>query len=201
MTMKNVTVEDLTHATEMALLLAERTGQPLVLAGALAMAAHGYRRETSDVDIGMNVVMGTPSGDALVRAAEDLGMTVHARHGFGGMDLRAGGVRIDVLTLDRDMPALIADAIADALAAGRMTILFGQRVHVVSLGHLFALKLMAERKKDIADVVELIKARMDAGAWNDDRSDAAAIVRRHLGWYAVRRLDDLAKVAEDELHR
>jgi len=197
--MSPLSAVDLTEAAALADDLARAMGQPTVLAGALAMAAHGYRRETSDVDIVIPVVIGTPSGDAVEQAAELLGLNVRAKHGFGGLDLRAGDVRIDVLTLDRDMPALVPDAIREAVAAGRMVTLFGKRVLVVSLGHIIAMKLVAERKKDVADIVELIKARMEMDEWNDDRAQVREVVREHLGWYAAKAVDELAKTAREEL--
>ncbi len=197
--MTKVTITDLTTATGLAVALSKALGQPPVIAGALAMAAHGYRRETSDVDIVVPVVIGAPSGDAAEDMARQVGLAVRAKHAFGGLDLRAGDVRIDVLTLDRDVPALVPDAVEEAVASDRRTALFGYQVFVVSLGHLIAMKLVGERKKDIADIVELIKVRIEAGQWNDDRSGALDVVRRHLGWYAARAVDDMVKTARNEL--
>lgn len=199
MSPSNVTVTDLTEATAIAVKLSRKVGQPPVVAGAIGMAAYGYRRETSDVGIVVPVVIGAASGDALEAAAKEMGLTVRAKHGFGGLDLRAGEVRIGVLTLDRDVPALVPEAVEDAVRTGRTLVLFGHQVLVVSLGHLIAMKLVAERKKDIADIVELIKVRIEAGEWVDDRSQVRDVVRQHLGWYAVRTLDGLAETARAEL--
>jgi len=99
------------------------------------------------------------------------------------------------------MPALIPDAVEEALASKRKTSLFGFSVYVVSLGHLIAMKLMAERKKDIADVVELIKVSVEEGHWADDCRQVESVVKKHLGWYAARAVNDLAKVAKTELGR
>jgi hypothetical protein len=163
------------------------------------MATWGYRRETHDVDIVIPVVIGAPSGDQVEAAAVAAGLVVRAKHGFGGLDLRADSIRIDVLTLDRDVPALIPDAVKEALAMKRYAMLFGQRVFVVSLGHLIAMKLVAERKKDLADIVELIKARMETQEWSSDQSGVIEVVRNHLGWYAARRVTELATDARREL--
>jgi hypothetical protein len=197
--MTDVTVSDLTAAMRGAVELSKLVGQPPVVAGALAMAAHGYRRETSDVDIVMPVVIGGASGDAIEEAARQLGWTVRAKHGFGGLDLRDGPQRIDVLTLDRDVPSLVPDAVEEAVAADRRIRLFGYDTYVVSLGHLIAMKLVGERKKDLADIVELIKARITAGTWRDERAGVASVVRKHLGWYATRTVDSLARTAAEEL--
>jgi predicted nucleotidyltransferase len=192
--MSPVTAVDLAEATAAAVALSRRVGQPTVVAGALALAAHGYRRETSDVDIVVPVVI-----EALELTAVEMGLTVRAKHGFGGLDLRAGTVRIDVLTLDRDVPTLVPEAVEEAVASDRRATLFGHEVFVVSLGHLIAMKLVAERKKDIADIVELIKARLEAGEWSNDRAQVKAVVKEHLGWYAARAVDDLATTAKGEL--
>jgi hypothetical protein len=197
--MTSVTPTDLSSATALAAALSRAANQPPVIVGALAMAAYGYRRETSDVDIVIPVVIGAASGDALEEAARNLGLTVRAKHRFGGLDLRAGDVRIDVLTLDRDVPTLIPSAVAEARASKRHLVLFGTDVLVVSLGHLIAMKLVAERKKDVADIVELIKTRVVAGTWPDDRVEVLNVVREHLGWYAARRVDSLAADATHEL--
>jgi predicted nucleotidyltransferase len=197
--MNAVSAIDLTNATEQAVVLSGALEQPTVVAGALAMAAHGYRRETSDVDIVLAVVVGDSSGDALESVAQEMGLTLRAKHGFGGYDLRAGAVRIDVLTLDRDVPALVPEAVKEAVDSDRRTVLFGHDVFVVSLGHLIAMKLVAERKKDIADIVELIKVRLEAGQWADDRAEVKEVVKRHLGWYAARKVDDLVDTARGEL--
>jgi predicted nucleotidyltransferase len=190
---------DLSQAIADAVELSERLGQPPVLAGALAMAAHGYRRETSDVDIVIPVVIGTLSGDAVEEAAREMGMTVRAKHGFGGLDLRDREIRIDVLTLDRDMPALIPDAVKEAVASRRTVEIYGHTMFVVSLGHLIAMKLIAERKKDMADIVELIKARIELGKWSRDSSQVRSAVKQHLGWYAAKTVDGLAATAQEEL--
>lgn len=197
--MNAVGVIDLTNATEQAVVLSRSLEQPTVVAGALAMAAHGYRRETSDVDIVLAVVVGGPSGDALESVAQKMGLTIRAKHGFGGYDLRAGEVRIDVLTLDRDIPELVPEAVKEAVDNDRRVSIFGHDVFVVSLGHLITMKLLAERKKDIVDIVELIKVRLEAGQWADDREAVKEVVKRHLGWYTARKVDDLAFTARAEL--
>jgi hypothetical protein len=196
--MNPVGVVDLTGAMAQAAELSRLAGQPLVIAGALALAAHGYQRQTTDVDIVVPVVIGAASGDALEAFANDIGLTVRAKHGFGGLDLRAGPIRIDVLTLDRDLPELIPEAVAEAVASDRRAEFFGHDAFVVSLGHLITMKLLAERKKDIGDVVELIKARIELGEWGyDERRQVRALVTEHLG--AEVTLAKLAAVAREEL--
>lgn len=197
--MTKITVADLARAAAYAVKLSDYMAQPCVIAGALAMAAYGYRRETSDVDIVIPVVIGAASGDELESSAQDIGLTVRAKHGFGGIDLRSGDIRIDVLTLDRDVPDLVPDAVQESVASYRVVDLFGYSVFVISIGHLIAMKLVAERKKDIADIVELIKVRMEMDQWDIDRSHVKDVVKKHLGWYAARSVDGLADTARAEL--
>lgn len=197
--MTSVGVVDLAEAMALAAELAEMLDQPLVVCGALAMAAHGYRRQTSDVDIVLPVVVGASSGDAVEEAAKELGLEVRARHSFGGFDLRAKGVRIDVLTLDRAIDSLVSDAIAAAVEEDVTVDIFGQEAYVVPLGYLIAMKLVAQRKKDLGDVVELIKVQMDDGDWATSSYEVAQIVRQQLG--DTRVLEELARDAHDELRR
>ena len=201
MSMKDIVPTDLTGAAMHAAALVHAVDAPLVLCGALAMAAWGYQRETHDVDIVVPVVIGAASGDKIEAAAKQLGLDVRARHSFGGLDLRFGNIRIDVLTLDRDIPALIPEAVAEAVASNRRVMVFGQKAYVISLGHLITMKLLAERAKDKGDVVELIKMRIDDLRWlSDDRAQVVATVQRHLGWYSVRTVDTLEQTARAELH-
>ena len=191
-----ITAQDLEAAAALAQAFALSTEEPLVLAGALAMACHGYRRETHDVDI----VIAAPVNAKMLKAeAEKLGMTIRAEHSFGGFDLRVGDIRIDVLTLERDMPDLITEAVREAMVSRRTASVFGQEMYIVSIGHLIAMKLLAERKKDLADIVELIKARIESGDWKNDWYPARAIVKKHLGWYAAKKMDELAEEAQEEL--
>lgn len=196
--MAKITTTDLSAAVAQAVALSHLLGQSPVIVGALALAAHGYRRETSDVDIAIPVIM-AESGHAVEAAARTLGLTVRARHAFGGLDLRADKARIDVITLDRDLPGLVPNAVEEAIASDRRIELFGETVFVVSIGHLIAMKLVAERKKDAADIVELIKARCIEGEWDNDRAQVYATVQQHLGWYAARVVRGLAQTAQREL--
>lgn len=202
--MKNIEYQDLKAATELAIQLAASLELPLVVAGALALAAYGYRRETHDVDMVISSVAIADDIETVAKHAKALGMEVRARHKFGGMDLRHGDVRIDVLTLgtDEDLRGLIPDAVNDAVehANERTVVVFGHRVLVVSLGHLIAMKLVSARKKDLADIVEVIKAQMREDVWNQESTSVNRIVRQHLGWYVADRvLAGLVNDAKQEL--
>lgn len=195
--MTSVGIVDLSEAVARAEDLAAALGQPFVVVGAIAMAAHGYRRQTSDVDIAMPVIVGKASGDRVEDVAHALGLEVRARHKFGGFDLRAKGVRIDVLTMDREVPELVIDAVQEAVAVNRRIDVFGHMAYAVSLGHLIAMKLVSKRKKDIGDIVELIKAQMEAGTWSSEHYAVINVVRKFVG--EGRLVDALAADARAEL--
>lgn len=190
----NIKAVDLNEAMKLAAALCKAIDQPLVLCDALAMAAHGYQRETSGVDIAIAARLTIVEVEA-----RRLGLTVAARHSFGGLTLKASGARIDVLTLEREVDTLVPAAVGAAFEHGTF---FGQEALVIPLGYLISMKLVASRKKDLADIVELIKARMEAGAWQDDeRWEVAKIVRYQLGWYGARQVEKLAAEALEEIGR
>lgn len=160
-----------------------------MLIGALAMAAHGYVRETSDIDVRI-AIADDADLDRIEESAHALGLRTKARHSFGGFDFRTPGEhRIDVVSLRDELAPLVKEAINEAVASGRKTSLPGtegeRAFFVASVGHVIALKLIASRRKDIGDIVELIKMLMSTGAWPTARPEIHGIVRRHLGWYAA----------------
>lgn len=190
---------DLDAAALAAHALAEELHVPPVLVGALAMAAHGYSRETHDVDIAL---VTTVSAATVATTIEQLGLVIRARHGAWGLDLRTStGARVDVLLGFPDLPDIIPALAQEAVQAGRVTELAGQEFLVASVGFLFVLKLIAERAKDRADIVELMKALIELNEWDRKRADALATVRHHLGWYAVAQLERAEKLAHEELAR
>jgi hypothetical protein len=199
--MTSVGIVDLSEAVRMAAELSAASGHPLVVIGALAMAAHGYQRQTSDVDIVLPVVIGTEDADEVEAVAEEIGLEIRAKHSFGGYDFRAHGVRIDALTLNRSAPGLIAEAVQEAVDSDRQVDLFGTPAFIVSLGHLIALKLVAERRKDKADIVELLKVQIEDGIWAENRSQVRSVVERHMDRDFARMVDEFAEEARLELGR
>jgi hypothetical protein len=181
---------DITEAIEAAWQLPTALGQTPMLVGALAMAAHGYVRETSDIDVGIAVADDGPTRSIDIEsAAIEMGLQVRARHSFGGFDFRTpADQRIDVVSLKGELAPLVAGAINEAVVSGRSMSLPGaveDRIFAVaSVGHIIALKLVASRRKDIGDIVELIKMFMSTGSWGHEAQHVRKIVRQHLGWYA-----------------
>lgn len=69
----------------------------------------------------------------------------------------------------------------------------------LQIGGLVTVKLIADRRKDHVDVVELIKSRIAAGTWETDRHSVRDVVRHHLGLLGVRAVDRLVVEAQTEL--
>jgi hypothetical protein len=109
------------------------------VAGGLAVGAHGYRRNTQDVDL-------------LV------GEEAFERHSGGMVTLRPGvPIQVDGVSVDL-LSASEGEAFLDQALTQPRT---GDAVPVVSAGTLVYLKLKSTRLKDRADVVELVKAGLD----------------------------------------
>jgi hypothetical protein len=105
------------------------------VAGGLAVGAHGYPRNTRDVDL-------LVGDEAFERHAGGL-VTLRP-----GVPVQIGGVAVDLLSTG-GADAFLEDSLAPA-AAGE--------VPVAPAGVLVYLKLKSPRLKDRADVVELVKA-------------------------------------------
>jgi hypothetical protein len=114
-------------------------GIRFALAGGLAVGAHGYVRATQDVDFLV--------GD---EAFEHHGALVTFK---AGVPIEVGGIRIDYLS-------------ASALGQHLTTALEqkGDSLPVVPLPALVFLKLLANRRKDQLDVVELLRVGGNARA-------------------------------------
>lgn len=189
---------DLTKILSWTVDLLEQLDITPVIAGGLAVAAHGYRRETDDVDI--VIPMTQQQADQFIDVAVGQGATIQARHAFGGVDLRVPGGRLDVLYLF-DPPDLVADAVDESIRSERTIPLLGETVYVVSLGYLIALKMVSERHKDVTDILELIKVAVDESDWLEMRSEISNVLRTHLGWHGTKRFNDLVNQAKIEMGR
>ena len=147
---------DVQRALERLARVLDAKGIPYAIVGALALNEWGYRRVTVDVD-----VLLTPEGLRRLKA-ELLGRGyVEKFPGSRGLRDTETGVGIDVLLSGeypgdgKPKPVAFPDP---ALAAVR-----GRRVALLPLGTLIELKLASgisapHRLKDLADVLELIKA-------------------------------------------
>jgi hypothetical protein len=108
------------------------------LAGGLAVGAHGYIRATTDVDF----LVGE-------EAFDHQGALVAFK---AGVPIEVDGIRIDYLS-----PTSLGPQMEEVLNHPPMS----EGLAVVPIEALFYMKLVAKRRKDLLDVVELIKAGAD----------------------------------------
>ena len=116
-----------------------RAGVPHALAGGLAVGAYGYPRATRDVDF----LVGNEA------------FNVHD----GGIVTMATGVPIVVADVAVDSLSIAPDEryLVEAVNTAPSSKFEGTELPVVSIEALFYLKLKSPRRKDAADIVELLK--------------------------------------------
>jgi hypothetical protein len=113
----------------------KRLGIRHALAGGLAVGAHGYIRATTDVDF----LVGE-------EAFDHQGVVVAFK---AGVPIEVSGIRIDYLS-----PASLGSQLEEVLDDPPMS----EGLAVVPIEVLIYMKLVAKRRKDLLDVVELVKA-------------------------------------------
>jgi len=116
----------------------ERIGVRYALAGGLAVGAHGYVRATNHVEF----LVGT-------EAFENHGPLVTFK---AGVPIEVEGIRIDYLS-----PVSLGPQVEEALNHP----VTSEGLAVVPIEALIYMKLVAKRRKDLVDVVELLKAGAD----------------------------------------
>lgn len=109
------------------------------LAGGLAVGAHGYIRATSDVDF----LVGE-------EAFEHHGALVTFK---AGVPIEVDGIRVDYLS-----PVALGPQVDEALSHAPTS----EGLAIVPIEVLIYMKLVARRRRDLLDIVELIKAGADA---------------------------------------
>jgi hypothetical protein len=114
------------------------------LAGGLAVGAHGYVRATIDVDF----LVGE-------EAFEHHGSLVAFK---AGVPIEVDGVRIDYLS-----PASLGPQLEEVLDHPPMN----EGLAVVPIEVLIYMKLAAKRRRDLVDVIELVKAGADLNRVRD----------------------------------
>lgn len=122
--------------------VSKRLGIPVTVIGGMAVGAHGYQRFTADIDI-------------LIASG--------AAPQFANTLLQQGRwVDVGNNKLKEKRSGVLLNFCAEGVKAGRVTFpppeVQTPGVNVASLPLLLSLKVMANRQKDRADVVELIKA-------------------------------------------
>jgi len=135
---------------------ARARGLPFVVIGGHAVAAHGYGRQTLDLDLLVR------DGDRPAWLELLLGLGYHVFHADPAFVQLAAPTAahwpVDLLSVDDP-------TFAGVVAEAREVDIGGQRVSIPSLEHLLALKLHALRAarpprdlKDLTDVVQLVQA-------------------------------------------
>lgn len=115
------------------------------IAGALAVGAHGYPRATRDVDFLVGDEAFVHHAGGIVTIAE-------------GVPIAVGDVGVDPMSA-----AAGEEHLDDAIDAA-FDVTGEEDVPVIGIGALVYTKLKSSRWKDIADIVELIKAGIDQDA-------------------------------------
>ena len=150
--------------------LAEAESVQVALAGGYALQLYGSPRLTGDVDVVVDeLIQALPPGPAL---------------SFGGVQTEApNGVPVDMMLRDDDYARLYKEALRAARPHE------GAPMPVVTPEYLVAMKMVAGRPRDEADLDWLITADVA------DLRRARKIVREHLGPYAAGELDRIVEVA------
>jgi len=114
------------------------------LAGGLAVGAHGYIRATTDV----NFLVGE-------EAFEHQGSLVAFK---AGVPIEVDGIRIDYLS-----PVALGSQLEEVLDHPPMN----EGLAIVPIEVLIYMKLVAKRRKDMVDVIELVKVGADVNRVRD----------------------------------
>ncbi|MBO0797569.1 MAG: hypothetical protein J2P31_01995 [Blastocatellia bacterium] len=116
----------------------DRLGIRYALTGGLAVGAHGYIRTTTDVDF----LVGEEAFDRQ-------GLVVAFK---AGVPIEVDGIRIDYLS-----PAALGPQMEAVLNNPQMS----EGLPVVPIEALIYMKLVAKRRRDLVDIIELIKTGAD----------------------------------------
>jgi hypothetical protein len=137
---------------------------PVVVIGAVALAAHRYVRFTEDIDLG--VIADREGMRSLVESLREDGYTaeLHEADGedpLGGViDVSGSFGLVQIISFDDRFPA----AIRDALEGDDIRIRPGSMLRIVPIPQLVALKLYAGGWKSHADIVELLRRNPEVDA-------------------------------------
>jgi len=135
-----VVASEILNAMRAAAAKLESSGIRYALAGALAVGAHGYPRASKDVDF---VV-----GDEAFTFHDGGIVTINPE-----VPIRVGQVVVDPIFIGPDEPHLMEALQRAPVSAG---------IPILPVEALVYMKLKSPRRKDTADVVELVKAGVDA---------------------------------------
>jgi len=157
---------------------------PVVVIGAVALAAYHYVRQTEDIDLGVNADVGTLRILATALQAEGFDVELRepdAQDPLGGViDVSGPFGLVQIISFAGRFPAVINDALREA----ELVVRPGSELRLIPIPHLVALKLYAGGYKAKADIVELLSRNPEA-----DRT----VIREACERYRLRGLDELLK--------
>lgn len=135
---------------------------PVVVIGAVALAAHRYPRFTEDIDLGILATQADMQRVTDSLRAEGFDAEFHppdAEDPLGGViDVSGSFGLIQIINFEDRFPAIIHDALAGADIRVRPD----SPLRIVPIPQLVALKLYAGGWKSHADIVELLRRNPDA---------------------------------------
>lgn len=140
-------------------LLATR-GVRFALLGGFAVREWGIPRPTYDLDLA--VTLRPDALPALLGAFREAGFEVPPEHDAGFLDAQAGMPKLRVLRADDghlwevDLFLAATPFLRSAMRRARMATLLDRRVRVFTPEDIILLKLLAARRKDLADVEDLL---------------------------------------------
>lgn len=161
----------------------ERSGLPYALFGALARAAWGRLRATTDVDV--EVLCGPGEWESLRAGLLEAGLSLEAERTTDVTDpvpehvvfRGPGDVRVDLLVAKTPFEV-------EAVGRRRRVSIGGMDIWIVSPEDLVVFKLVSARPQDVADIEDVLEARTEAGLpldWD--------YIRRHAAdWEILERL-------------
>ncbi len=153
--------ENLRVAEQIAATLGE-SGFPVVVIGAVALAAHRYPRFTEDIDLGMLASQAQMEELAASLRAEGFDVELHPPDGqdpLGGViDVSGAFGLVQIINFEDRFPAVIRDA----LAGEDLRVCSDSALRIVPIPQLVALKLYAGGGKSHSDIVELLRRNPDA---------------------------------------
>lgn len=135
---------------------------PVLVIGAVALAAHRYVRATLDIDLGVNVAVRDMKGLEERLRTEGYLTVLHEPDGddpLGGViDVCGPHGLIQIVNFGDRFPAVIQDALEGEVIQVRPDL----TLRVIPLPQLVVLKLYAGGVKSLADIVELLRRNPEA---------------------------------------
>lgn len=153
------------------------------LIGGLAIAYYGLERYTKDVDFVVGI-------ETTIRATAQFQEKDPRPLRIGGVSIMtSSGVRVDFIDRREEYKELFEEALKAAIQYGPRATIGEYSVPVVPLPYLIALKQVAGRAQDEADLAFLLRQE------NLDYKSTRDIVYHHAGDFAARWLDKMARIA------